>query len=590
MPPIHRESIPFLASAIAFLGLFLAPTATAAQLSAADSTEALKEMRELQRDFEEYRESRTRIQSGTRDGRCDERIGRICIWFGGDDEEAPPELQEVRIARARMISSMVDTFGLIKDRWILGQIVHYLVENQAVEEAQRFATTCGIVEAWWCAALRGYVLHVWTKYVDSEAAFREALAEMPLDVYEEWTSFRYILTPSGRDRFEKISPADREREWELFWRLSDPLFLMEGNDRLTDHFARLVIAENRREAADPLAIEWGEDLEETLVRYGRNTGYSRDHDPQAMFRTGPLDTRRMVGHHHPFSRGYLFPEDFLEAPSEIPAETWITAPREARTWYAPPYAPDIRPLETQLGRFRRDDAMLVVGAYRPLVPSEKDEDEMVDAWEPGDEATPYAALFLVPETGEAPIFVRGSDPEGVLTLEAPPGRYVSGMEVVNLDIRRAWRARQGIQQLPLSPGAVDASDLMILAEGAPLPETLEEGLEHVRPGFRLRRGERFPVMWEMYGLRVEEPVRITIGFSRGRPGFLERVGTFMGVIEPEEDIDVTFEDAGPDAIQTVFRSIELTMPALAPGEYTLHLRIELPGRTPLVKSRPIVVQ
>ncbi len=59
---------------------------------------------------------------------------------------------------------------------------------------------------------------------------------------------------------------------------------------------------------------------------------------------------------------------FLESPSDVPPESWITAPREARTWFAPRYSPDMRPLETQVGRFRRGEMMLVVGAYRPVPP------------------------------------------------------------------------------------------------------------------------------------------------------------------------------------------------------------------------------
>jgi hypothetical protein len=167
---------------------------------------------------------------------------------------------------------------------------------------------------------------------------------------------------------------------------------------------------------------------------------------------------------------------------------------------------------------------------------------------------------------------------------------VSGLEVVDLEGRRAWRARQGVVQLPLSPGDVDVSDLMILREGAPLPSSLDEAIPHVRPGVRLSPGERFPVVWEAYGLRVREPVRVTIGFSRGRPGFLARVGEFLGVIEPDQAVDITFQDTGPDAVQSVFRAVELEIPALDPGEYTLHLRLELAGRTPVLTSRPIVVE
>jgi hypothetical protein len=256
----------------------------------------------------------------------------------------------------------------------------------------------------------------------------------------------------------------------------------------------------------------------------------------------------------------------------------------------PLYAPDVRGLETQVGRFRRDEQMLVVGAYRPTLPD--DAGRAVSAWgsSGGIEGTPYAALFLVDELGSEPTFVRGSDPEGVLSMRSPPGRYVSGLEVVDLDGRQAWRARQGVVQLPLAPGQVDVSDLMILKEGAPLPTSLDEALPDLRPGVRLRRGERFPVLWEVYGLRLQEPVRVTIGFTRGRPGFLERAGDFLGVIEPEQPVEITFEDQGPDVVQSIFRSVELELPDLDPGEYTLHLRLELTGRTPLVVSRPIVVE
>jgi hypothetical protein len=559
-----------------------------------DSAQILEAMQDLQEEFERYRESRTLVEREARpSGVCDERIGRICIWFGGQEEEdIPPEMREVGQARVELIRQLEDAFEQIRDRWVLGQLVHYLVENRNVDRADVVAMECGIAETWWCHALRGYALHVYTRYVDAESAFRESLAAMPDSVREAWMTPRYVLTADGVEAFRALPPDERERQWELFWRLSDPLFLFEGNDRLTDHYARWVIAMNRRDAADPMGIEWEADLEESLVRYGRNTGYSRVHNPERTFSSGGLqDTRRMVGHHHPQSRGYLFPEQFLESPSDIPPESWITAPREARTWHAPLYAPDVRGLETQVGRFRRDDRMMVVGAYRPTVPDD-DGQGVVAAWsaEGGIEGEPHAALFLVPLNGERNVVVQGGEPEGVLSVEAMPGQYVSGLEVVDLEGRRAWRARQGVVQRPLVPGQVDVSDLMILREGAPLPASLDEAIPHVRPGVRLRVGERFPVVWEAYGLGILEPVQVTIGFSRGRPGFLERVGEFLGVIEPEQPVDITFEDVGPDRVQEVFRAVEIALPELDPGEYTLHLRLELTGRTPLVTSRPVVVE
>lgn len=565
------------------LGLLSLPLAGSAQAFSPDSAEVLGEARALQSDFEAFRQSRTPIQRGSRpEGSCDERIGRICIWFGGEDEEEfPAELREVRQARMDLIRDLRDAFEVVPHRWILGQRVHYLVESENMDEAERVASACGIPETWWCSALRGYVYHMRTQYVEAEGAFRDALAAMPPEEWDEWTSMRYVVTGDAREHFENVPPAERERRWELFWRLSDPLVLFEGNDRLTDHLARWVVARNRRDAADPLGLEWDQDLEETLVRYGRNIGYSRVHDPSQLMRGGLQDTRRMVGHHHPKSRGYLFPEAFLESPSDIPPESWITAPREARTWHAPLYAPEVRGLETQVARFRRDDRMLVVGAYRPTVAASDGDEEPVSAWGPeGPEGEPpHASLFLIPVDGGPFTNVLSREPEGVMTIEARPGRYVSSLEVVDLAERRAWRARQGVIQEPLEPGLVSVSDLMILREGAPVPESLDEAVPHVRPGVRVRAGERFPLVWEVYGLRIEEPVRVTIGFSKGRPGFLERVGDFLGIIEPDQAVDITFEDTGPDRVQAVFRSLELTLPYLEPGEYTLHLRLELPGRT-----------
>jgi len=516
--------------------------------------------------------------------RLSSRCG-ICIWFGGEGETGfPAEWPEVGEARVELISFLTETAERVSDRWVIGQLVYYLIENRDVDGATRVATDCGIPEVWWCAALRGYILHLTADYVASEAAFLEALASMPPDERERWMSPRFVLTEGGVELFAGMDPAERDRLWELFWRLSDPLFLIEGNDRLTDHFARMVEAVNWQEAANPMGLPWDEDMEATLIRYGRNIGYSRTYDPIAAFRTLG-DTRRVVGHHHPKSRGYLFPEMFLESPSDVR------------------YSPDMRPLETQVGRFRRGEMMLVVGAYRPVPPeadtvvteadsvaAEAPESDTQQSGEFGIQGEPHAALFLIPEDGSEPTFVRGFDEEGVLTINSPPGRYVSGLEVVDLEGKQAWRARQGVAQLPLVPGLVGVSDLLILKEGTPLPGSLEEAIPHVRPGVRIRKGERFPVVWEAYGLRINEPVRVTLGFTSGRPGFLTRVGEFLGVFEPDRPVEVIFEDRGPDSVQTAFRSIEFQLPDLDPGEYTLHLKLELAGREPVVTSRPIIVE
>ncbi len=574
--PIQRGSILFAAMTLT-VALGLGPSDATSQVSERDSSRLVDAAQKRQSDFELYRQSRIPVTREQHEGGCDQRIGRICIWFGGDDEETfPEERPEVGMARVQLLELLNQTSRQVRDPWVIGQQVRYLAEAGNLIGAQRAAEACGIEDTAWCSALLGYALHLQGNHVEAEAAFREVAPALDKDDRKDWIVPKYVLSKDRVKPFEKADEAERMRMWELFWRLSDPLYLVEGNDRLTDHYARWVEARNERDAENPQGMFWEKDLEETLVRYGRNIGYSR-----SQARRSPMngrggfslqDTRSVIGHHHPRSRGYLFPEEFIESPSDIPPESWITAPREARTWYAPLYAPDMRGLESQVGRFRRDGEMLVVAAYGGA------QDGDVES-----------GLLLVPTDGGDVVETRGTDAEGVFTLRADPGTYVSSLEVFNSTERQAWRARQGVRQDPLEFGMVAVSDLLILEPGAPLPDSLSEAIPHVRKNVRLSQGERLTVVWEVYGLRVSEPTRVTLGFTQGRPDFLERVGDFLGIIEPEQPVEVTFEDAGSDNVQTAFRAIRLELPDLEPGDYTLHLRLELPGRTPVITSRPIVV-
>ncbi|HSW31014.1 MAG TPA: hypothetical protein VLH75_16130 [Longimicrobiales bacterium] len=614
--PAPLVPAPALAAVLAALAALAGPvsphllSAQEAPAPRADASALVKQARERQRVFERFRQSRIPVQPDREGGGCDAQIGRICIWFGGELEAAfPREADEVTVARRELLQVLAQVGAQVADPWILGQRVHYLVESRAPGEAERTARACGIAETWWCSALLGYVLHVRGDWPGAEAAFREAAAGLPKKERERWLTGRYVLTGDGEKALGKGAQEEAERRRELFWRLSDPLFLVDGNDRLTDHFARWVEAKNQEDAENPQGLLWDDDLEETLVRYGRMAGYSRTQSPHPGMRPGGgfsvVDTRQVVGHHHPRSRGYVFPEEFLPSPADIPPESWITAPREAREWYAPPYAPDFRGLETQVGRFRRGEEMLVVGAYRPsLAPVVADAPSPRRGMRPGEPPSAVPAptpadpvrgpvqtgLFLVPEDGGPTVEVRSTEPEGVITLLAPPGRYVSSLEVLDAPRQRAWRARQGVKQVALVPGVVALSDLLILEEGASLPATLDEALPHVRPGVRVRLGERFAVVWEVYGLGVAQKPVVTLGFTKGRPGFLARVGRLAGIIEPERPVEITFEDAPQDVVQTAFRAVTLQLPDLEPGEYTLHLRLELPGREPAVVSRPIVVE
>jgi len=606
--PSHRPTIPGRfrvggpALGALLLGMLLLPSSGAGQERTpppTDPDEALERARSQQEAFERLRAGRIPVERRTNEGGCDASIGRICIWFGGEGEEDfPDESVQTGQARRGFIGVLLETDQVVDDPWVTGQLVHYLVEEGDHRYAEQIATQCELPDdaVWWCDALLGYSLHVRSAFVEAGDAFRDALSSMPPAERQRWLDLYPVVTEDAEEALGAEGPEARYQAWERFWRLSDPLYLVPGNDRFTDHMARMVQVVNREDATNPQQMDWDDDMAETLLRYGRVRGYSRTHDPSRPGMGGGFqvqDTRRVVGHHHPRSRGYLFPERFLESPSEIPPESWITAPRAARTWYAPPYAPDFRGLESQVGRFRRTAEMLVVGAYQPAPSGVSGADRFGGTQDPFDDppGEVEAGLFLVPVDGGPEVRVGGTDASGVFRLLTDPGSYVASLEVFEPRRLRAWRARQGVRQEPLLPGLVSVSDLLILEEGAPAPTDLEEAIPHVRPGIRVRSGERFRVVWEVYGLGVQEDIRVTVGFTEGRPGFLERVGEFLGVYEPDEPVEITFDDVGPDRVQTVFRSLELELPpALEPGEHTLHLRLQPAQGEAVVSSRPIVVE
>ena len=60
-------------------------------------------------------------------------------------------------------------------------------------------------------------------------------------------------------------------------------------------------------------------------------------------------------------------------------------------------------------------------------------------------------------------------------------------------------------------------------------------------------------------------------------------------MESNELVLITYEDAGPDVLGTVFRAVELSLSNLEPGDYTLTVEIELAGREPMTVGRPISI-
>ena len=320
------------------------------------------------------------------------------------------------MARTRVLKDLGNIGGKIPgDLWILGQRVYYLTDLGAWTNAANLAKRCGGRTHWWCTALAAYVHHARGLWTAADEVFAQALQQMPPDTAALWRAPEYLLEDSGWKIYEEA--ADKESLEERLWTLSDPLYLVEGNDRKTEQYARQVLIRIRAGAVNGTGLDWEDDLEEITLRWGAPEAWSRERD----LPTGDtlMDSRRMVSHRR--GQEFLPPGDVLEDPSLMAAGGWTLgdrAPMELReggtpfdplmnagllealtgsrnpvgggsidlngiindgiirsgprTGYTAPYAPELDILEVQVARFRRGDSLLVAGAFAPGPEEKKD--------------------------------------------------------------------------------------------------------------------------------------------------------------------------------------------------------------------------
>ena len=638
--------------------------------SVADSLELLEEAKDVQARYERYREQRTPPDLASLSRRCDEIVGRYCFRFPDhidvDDWRAPEQPVELELARTRVLKDLGNIAGKIPgDLWILGQRVYYLTAMGAWTSAANLARRCGGRTHWWCTALAAYVHHAKGLWSVADEAFAQALEQMPPDTAALWRAPEYLLEDSAWKIYEEA--ADKEGLEERLWMLSDPLYLVEGNDRKTEQYARQVLIRIRGGAVNGTGLDWEDDLEEITLRWGAPEAWSRERDVP----TGDtlVDSRRMVSHRR--GQEFLPPAEVLEAPSQTAPGEWTLGDRvrlelreggtpmdplinagllEAltqsrnpvggsidlkgiiadgiirsgpQTGYTAPYAPKLDILETQVARFRRGDSLLVAGAFAPR-PEEKKHLAAAPRTPDGldlraernesrsdkqrrsnpfgvvrevpvafmlqvSEENVQSGLFLIDSESGERYQVRGEGPKGAFQLQAPNGHYIVGLEAFSPHAKKAWRDRHGLWQDPIVPGLAAISDLLILQGGGEVPTSLDEALPTALPALRIEVGDAFKVAWELYGLRVGESARVRIGVNRGRTGFATRLGEFLRFLEPNEPVVMTYEEAGPDVLGTVFRAVELNLSDLEPGEYTLTVEIDLAGREPMTVGRPISI-
>lgn len=521
------------------------------------------------------------LESGS--GACDEHVGRFCTWYGEGEWYPTPEHPEIIELRGELL----DQLGALQEQlpgegWLLGQRVWYHSEGGAWVAALESARGCGTVERWWCLALEGFSLHGLGRYREAEATFEEALAEMEPWRAEEWRRPERALDSDGRDALQKteeLPPDSTAALLRRLWSLADPLYLVDGNDRLTAHYARWTVATLRERVRNPFRIRWGHDLETLTVRHGWEMGWERS--PTRIYSTQD----NVIGHKHPEGRDYMPPGDALMDPALATAEDLVPGRRRPRSLHAPAYAPVLLPMEGQLAIFPRGPETVIVSTHflPPDTTFHADHRHELPWLDPGDQAGMADRIGLFALATDDMVTRRrslGRGNTGALRITVPTGSYVVSAETWSPSRRRAGRLRLGVPARVAPDDIATLSDLLLLRPMDEEPVVLEAALDAALPRARILPGQTFAIAWEVTGLGFRpETLRYEVSVEREGVNVLRRFGQFLRLADRPQPLALSWEEPGPERPTYDFRYLDLDLPALDPGAYRIRLVLRTANRS-----------
>jgi hypothetical protein len=543
-----------------------------------DSTGILRAARKAQVTFERVRRQHLPRQYAVSAPRCGETIGRFCYWDDDstDDElvrTVPPQ-EPARIGQAReLLLEQLDRAGVLlpADDWIVGMHVHYLVEAGRLDEAARRAHDCRAT-SWWCDALGGLAEHAAWRYAAADSLFARALATMPEAERCDWTNLEVLVDDASRERYRRVACGERPALNGRVWWLADPLYLRPGNDRRTEHFARVTRARIHRRAVSGYGLPWRDDLDEIVRRYGWPSHFSQEIVP-----TGRTDPPRVTAYHESPSYHFLADTSLMADARAFTDSSWTLRPVHPRERYAPPYG-TLAALTHQMSLFRRGDSVLLLVAY------DASADSLLGT-------SPVTAAIIASRGPAALADIRmvrhGAPARGTLLLSAPDTALLASVEL--LAGARMRRARFGVGFPDASPRRLRMSDIALFDPVGTVPDDLEALLPLARASATVTVGAKLGLFWELYGaVGTADDVTLNVEIVRDGGGWLRRAGERVGLLGPPGRVKFGWRES-PRGGSIAPRAFVVDLEGLDPGRYRIEVTLTPDGESPLVESRRIEI-
>jgi hypothetical protein len=525
----------------------------------ADSAEIAKHARGLQASFERRRRQMLpRFYTGTAD-RC-LIVGRFCEWHPKFDRDyvVPGEGQNIVRARSEMLRELEKASDALPgDDWIVGQRIRYLLETRDTS-AVTVARTCR-ASRWWCDALLGMTLHVRGDYASADSAFGVALDSMPEETRCHWLNLKPLLDDDIRGTYSKMSCAEREAADARIWWVSDPLFMVPGNERRTEHFSRVLHTVLQQNSVNTYGLNWGGDLAELILRFGWAEKWTQEPSRSMYVESQPTITghEREPGYHFFLTQR---PPDSVALIADSVFDIYQFPPREQ---YSPTYARGFENLDAQVARFRRGDSTRIVAAFNVKGDTIFGKTKFT------------AALVATGDTGavQSRTDVAESSVANTLTVTTALKEQVVGVELLANDSSGAARWRSGFGEIPLDSGRISVSDLLFV-DGAPaLPADLAEATERAHGGTRFNRNTKIGLFWELYGKApADSTVPISLTITRVQESLLRRTFRALRIVPKPMPLNIRWQENGAAGVLSA-RSIVLDLSAIPAGKYAVKLQV-----------------
>ena len=570
------DRIADLVAEVLAIWLVLAAPPIAAPAQQRDSQHIVRSAREAQAEFESIRRHNLPTQFGGGGYDCDEHIGRFCFWY--DDGAAspgspPPEPERIGRARDRLLARL-DTAAAAApgDDWIAGQRVRYLLQSGRTAAALAAAQACGAAP-WWCGALVGLAQHVAGNYAAADSAYRTALRDMPRVERCRWTDVSLLLDGELARRYRQLSCDERGAFEERLWWLAQPLYSLPGNDRRTEHLARATMARIEQDARSPFAMFWGDDMRETLLRYGW-PAYWTQQPPRSIGSVEPLVT----SHEPEPAFHFLADARAFDDPASSQGENWTPVAHRPRERYAPAYATAFAPLVHQVALFRRGDSCLVVAAY------DVSEDTLFAG------TARDVALVLARDERSVPVIERRPDAgaSDVIVAKVDGGPQLLSLELVAAARRHVARARYGVRPHDALAG-FSVSDILLFDPPDTLPTELAAVLPYVRGSTVVRGSARVGLFWEVAGLDSAEATTTVVTVLPVGTGWLRRAAQSLHIAGRRASVRLEWQELPQLRGAVAGRPLAVDLSGLSPGRYRIEIAVHGASGRRAVATREIEV-